>query len=172
MSHGRPAYLRARFLGTRFLIDPLEVRRLFAAVPYYDLSQATQDSSPSQFTAFDGQVLFTASGPLGREPFITDGTPAGTRLLADIVPGSGGSSPPNFFVWNERAYFTVFRLSAGTELWSTDGSSSGALKVAQLTTGGSSLTFCGSTVLSTARSLQFREAQARTAGRQFSGTNS
>ena len=35
--------------------------------------------------------MFGAQGPDGWEPFVTDGTPAGTFQLADIAPGPGDS---------------------------------------------------------------------------------
>ena len=45
----------------------------------------------------DGRVLFVADdGVHGREPWVSDGTTGGTRLLADINPGEDGSQPQNF----------------------------------------------------------------------------
>ena len=45
------------------------------------------------FAALDAtRVVFSAQTPTtGREPWITDGTPAGTSLLKDLTPGNVGS---------------------------------------------------------------------------------
>ena len=43
------------------------------------------------------EIVFAARSPDGgAEPWLTDGTPAGTRQLADIVPGPDGSDPTAF----------------------------------------------------------------------------
>jgi len=42
-------------------------------------------------------LVFSADdGNSGRELWTTDGTAEGTRLLADLWPGGGGSSPGGF----------------------------------------------------------------------------
>ena len=54
----------------------------------------TRDADVGNLLRHDGQVLFTVTTPgAGNELWTTDGTEAGTRLLADIQPGPGGSSP-------------------------------------------------------------------------------
>lgn len=53
---------------------------------------ATFTSQPHEFADFDGRVFFSANdGVHGREPWSTDGTAPGTRMEADILPGSTGS---------------------------------------------------------------------------------
>lgn len=56
----------------------------------------------------------------GDEPWFSDGTPRGTRLLKDINPGSLGSFPNSF----RAAGAHVFFLSRG-QLWVTDGTEAG-----------------------------------------------
>ena len=112
-------------------VEWLELRRLLNADPYYDLSQQTNSSNPSAFTEFDGQVVFTASGPQGNQPYITDGTAEGTRLLKAI---SGGSSPGNYYVWNDHLYFTV-SVTGAKQLWISDGTSAGTNFLATLSSG-------------------------------------
>lgn len=58
----------------------------------------------------------------GSEPWITDGTRAGTRRVADLRPGSAGSSPRDFAVFAGRAFF-VARL----RLWKSDGTAKGTI---------------------------------------------
>jgi ELWxxDGT repeat protein len=55
-------------------------------------------SSPGNFVATSGgRTLFTATNAsTGNELWVTDGTTAGTSLLADINPGTASSTPQNF----------------------------------------------------------------------------
>ncbi len=55
-------------------------------------------SSPGSIVALGGgRAVFAADdGALGREPWITDGTAEGTRLVADINPGALSSNPVGF----------------------------------------------------------------------------
>ncbi|HEU4418667.1 MAG TPA: ELWxxDGT repeat protein, partial [Planctomycetota bacterium] len=47
--------------------------------------------------AFGSLLLFSAdNGVNGREPWITDGTPAGTSMLAELAAGSASSTPLHF----------------------------------------------------------------------------
>lgn len=53
---------------------------------------------PRHFAAHQGRTYFTGWTPaLGEELYVTDGTPAGTRLVADLVPGPIGSDPIYLF---------------------------------------------------------------------------
>lgn len=65
-----------------------------------DLWLRTTASYPPERAALalgDGRAVFLADdGVHGREPWITDGTPEGTRLLADLRPGPGGSEARGF----------------------------------------------------------------------------
>ncbi|MBC8024385.1 MAG: cadherin-like domain-containing protein [Steroidobacteraceae bacterium] len=74
---------------------------------------------------FDGKLLFTGkSTEHGEEPWITDGTTAGTRMLSDIVTGPEGSSPSSAFRFNGLTYFYVTRNDGSyvlKDLWRTDG---------------------------------------------------
>lgn len=74
---------------------------------------------------FDGKLLFTGkTAGTGEEPWITDGTVAGTGMLRDIVPGTEGSSPSSAFLFNGLTYFYVTRIEGSyylKDLWRTDG---------------------------------------------------
>ncbi len=48
----------------------------------------------------------------GDELWVSDGTPSGTRMLADLVPGTGGSWPETFVHAGDRLFFT-----AAGKLW-------------------------------------------------------
>jgi ELWxxDGT repeat protein len=52
----------------------------------------------------------------GCEPWVTDGTDAGTRRLADVGPGGDSSFPVGFIQSGDFVYFTAYD-SRGRELW-------------------------------------------------------
>lgn len=68
-----------------------------------------------------GRIFFAASDDAGQEPWVSDGTPGGTRRLADLDPG-GGSEPAMFTAFAGRVWFTAYSMadeSVGRELWVT-----------------------------------------------------
>ena len=87
--------------------------------------------------------LFTGKDPAhGAEPWITDGTGAGTRRLADACPGECSGVRPVYFLKDAfpgpagRTWLRVypkegtFYETAGDELWVTDGTPAGTHRVA------------------------------------------
>ena len=86
---------------------------------------------PDVFYVLNEQLLFFANdGTHGFEPWLSDGTFLGTRLLADIY-----STPINLPLtadgltflteYQRRLYFTANDGLTGRELWSTDGTTVG-----------------------------------------------
>jgi ELWxxDGT repeat protein len=83
---------------------------------------ATGSSLPQNLVPFGGFVYFTANdGVHGRELWRTDGTSAGTTLVADIAPGSADSDPQWLTPVGAWLYFSAFRPDVGVELWRTNG---------------------------------------------------
>jgi ELWxxDGT repeat protein len=77
-------------------------------------------------------VLFQAytDGQQDREIWVTDGTAAGTQLVADIGPGSYGSFPNLFTSLGDgRVLFQADNLTQGVELWVSDGTPEGTFMV-------------------------------------------
>jgi ELWxxDGT repeat protein len=107
--------------------------RLLARFPAED----TSNGSPFHgCTAFGGKLFFTADdGVSGRELWSTDGTPVGTRLVRDIVPGPVGSRPTGLTVAGGRLFFAADDGAHGKELWQSDGTAEGTRLVQDLAAG-------------------------------------
>ncbi|MBX9608423.1 MAG: hypothetical protein K2Y51_19550, partial [Gammaproteobacteria bacterium] len=73
------------------------------------------------------RVYFSANDrDNGQELWVSDGTSGGTRLLKDIAPGGGWSSPSSFTASaNGQVLFSAVDPTNGQELWVTDGTSAG-----------------------------------------------
>ncbi len=56
-------------------------------------------------------------GSSGQEPWSTDGTPSGTKLLADICPGPCDSQPADIAVFDGWYYFSAEAQPRDRELW-------------------------------------------------------
>lgn len=83
-----------------------------------------------------GKLLFVADDAThGRELWITDGTPQGTGLFADIRSGTAPSYPAEFTLAGDRMYFTADDGVNGRELWVTDGTPEGTLIAAEILPG-------------------------------------
>ncbi|HET9298752.1 MAG TPA: ELWxxDGT repeat protein [Candidatus Polarisedimenticolaceae bacterium] len=78
--------------------------------------------APSGFVRMNDQVYFTADDGLnGRELWITDGTDAGTRLVADVYPGPTGSTFRNLIPFQGELLFGANDASTGFEIRATNG---------------------------------------------------
>lgn len=80
-----------------------------------------RSSFPRELTMVGDRLFFVASGPShGRELWSSDGTSAGTRLVADISPGSASTSLTDLSTYDGEAYF-----AANGDLWASDGTQQG-----------------------------------------------
>jgi ELWxxDGT repeat protein len=76
--------------------------------------------------AYDGLLYFSArTSGTGTELWKTDGTDAGTALVADVRPGAADSRPSHLAVFDGRLWFFADDGAHGRELWSTDGTAGG-----------------------------------------------
>jgi ELWxxDGT repeat protein len=72
------------------------------------------------------KLVFVAFNPgHGIELWVTDGTPAGTSLLADIAPGPASSTPAGLVAAGGAVWFSAWDPRHGRELWRTDGTPAG-----------------------------------------------
>jgi ELWxxDGT repeat protein len=89
------------------------------------------DSAPLRFVTRDGVAYFTADDGLhGTELWRSDGSAAGTRMVADIDPGSGSSNPRDLTVIGDAIWFRAWDGRHGCGVWRTDGSEAGTQNVA------------------------------------------
>ena len=77
----------------------------------------------------NGKIIFGGStAATGSEVYISDGTPGGTSLVSDIVPGTASSNPSEFVLLGSYLYFTAETPTQGRELWKTNGTSASIVK--------------------------------------------
>jgi ELWxxDGT repeat protein len=91
--------------------------------------------------ALGDNFIFDANDTVyGYEPWVTDGTQAGTHLLADIDPGTRGSrdwGTGGYVSLGGVAYFLVFKateIDNGWQLWMSDGTPGGTRRAAWIFT--------------------------------------
>lgn len=96
------------------------------------LSESFYSMDPSAGTAeYNGKLYFSADGVDGSvEPWVSDGTPTGTKMFLDINTtglGEGGPSsyPYAFREFNKMLYFVADDDVNGNELWVSDGTPEG-----------------------------------------------
>jgi len=80
-------------------------------------------------------VFALDDGSHGFEPWVSDGTAEGTKMLRDISTGIDSSSPTAFVVADGLMYFVATDSEHGRELWQTDGTTEGTQLVADINPG-------------------------------------
>lgn len=102
-------------------------------------TSGTAAGSPGGFVELNGKSIFIANdGVHGREPWVSDGTEAGTQMLKDVFVGASGSMPQitgyslgeyKFLIKaGANAYFLADDGN-GVRLWATDGTTAGTRRV-------------------------------------------
>lgn len=88
-----------------------------------------------KYAVMGGQLYFNGNG----EPWVTNGTDAGTYQIKKIYPNQGNilhaSGPSGFTVFNSKVYFAATDETHGEELFSTDGTEAGTVLVKDLSPG-------------------------------------
>ncbi len=88
----------------------------------------------SNLVEVNGHVCFLSTlGTFGNEPWVTDGTVVGTVRLKDVCPGNcdlvSTSGHWRFIHYNGNLYFEGDNSSGNSDLWVTDGTPTGTLKL-------------------------------------------
>ncbi len=74
----------------------------------FDTGTTARAIDPRQLTVFGDQIAMAAEDPAhGTEPWLSDGSAAGTRRLADLLPGPLSSFPLHFVELGDRLLFTA-----------------------------------------------------------------
>ena len=108
----------------------VELVRDVNAVPMVDNTVGGDIGKSAQTNG--GIVFFVQDQAHGLEPWVTDGTPAGTRLLKDIHPGPDSCGVEMLTAMNGVAYFIADDGANGIELWRSDGTADGTRMVANI----------------------------------------
>lgn len=87
---------------------------------------------PGSLTNVNGTLFFRANdGTLGPELWRSDGTPAGTQLVKDLLPGVWGSEPMELTAVNNTLFFVARDgTSSSPGLWRSDGTAQGTIQIA------------------------------------------
>lgn len=91
------------------------------------------DVGTGAFTPLNDLMAFTSSDPnLGWELWVSDGTPTGTRQLADLAPGTPSGHPSEMFPVEGGMLFQADDGELGRELWFSDGTEAGTRMIADI----------------------------------------
>lgn len=88
-----------------------------------DINGPEAASQPQGLTVAAGHLWFGAytqddtGADLGLEPWVSDGTAAGTRSLGDVNPGPASSNPELWAGEGDRVLFVAVDAEHGRELW-------------------------------------------------------
>ncbi|MCB0700099.1 MAG: T9SS type A sorting domain-containing protein, partial [Chitinophagaceae bacterium] len=106
---------------------------VFEILPFHAV---TKGPLPENIVAID-TFLYCAAGndTSGFEPWISDGTLAGSRMIKDIYPGNNSAHAGNFTSYNGKVYFSSNDGTNGYELWVTDGTTNGTNMVKDINPG-------------------------------------
>jgi ELWxxDGT repeat protein len=128
---GSTLYFHARvgFDQMRFMSLAANSSAPTVLAPLVPNNPAQTDCKRDAPVAMGGRIYFSSTfAGYDFELWTSDGTPAGTRMVADINPASG-SSPCDLTVIGNRVFFSAGRAVDGYQLWASDGTDEGTVAV-------------------------------------------
>lgn len=130
----RSIRLGASLLGVCLLGPSAAAGSVDVAERVADIRAGAGGSVPFGGIPFDRGIIFRALGDgVGTEPWISDGTAAGTTPL-EVQPGPASSNPGAFTDIGDEVVFLAVGTS-GDELWRTDGTQAGTTNVLDINPG-------------------------------------
>jgi ELWxxDGT repeat protein len=130
---GINSFQEAIFSNGSFYLADTGIYRLTTSDGSLQFLTATEGKA--NFIECNGKVCFLSSlGNFGREPWVTDGTAAGTFRLKDTNPGSSDGIELNK-IWNGISYNNKFYFTArnvnwpDSIIWVTDGTIAGTQRI-------------------------------------------
>ena len=125
-------------LGGTAIAGPADDASLVADINRGPAGSKTDVLVARALTRAGGTVFFTADdGTRGTELWATDGTPTGTRLVEDVLPGNASSAPEGLAAVGDTLYFSADDGTHGRELWRSDGTAAGTEMLVDLRSGAS-----------------------------------
>lgn len=103
-----------------------------------DICFGAQSSNPVFLTPTSSGIFFSADDCVhGRELWVTDGTPTGTRMVKDLATQAGVGSDPSYLVlYGAKIYFQAKAdIAIGRELYVSDGTAAGTVLLVDLSPG-------------------------------------
>ena len=134
-----PAVGEAQDCSSATLIDATTTSDVASSSPVTGSAQFGTGLSPvrREFVELNGYRYFLAETmQTGQELFRTDGTAAGTSLVADVRPGIESSEILGLTVAHGKLWFEANDGVTGRELWTSDGTAAGTALVADIGLGG------------------------------------
>ncbi len=102
----------------------------------FPLATPSADTLISDIDVLDDVAyFFHADAAFGRQLWKSDGTIAGTGMVADISPGVNGVSAGEIVAVGDRIYFTPIVGGVGVEPWVTDGTAVGTMLLMDIGSG-------------------------------------
>jgi ELWxxDGT repeat protein len=120
-------------------------------------------ASATPIRMLGNRLLFAHNGSFtGREPWITDGTSAGTHIVVDTTPAARtlGSDPSELTDVNGTLFFLANDGIVGRHIWRSDGTAAGTARVTQFSSSESAM----SGLFSAGGSLYFRTTPVSPSG--------
>lgn len=132
-----PATGKELYLSDGTLVGTTIIKDIYAGA-----SSGIPSGFSGSYVVLNNKVYFEAEdGSTGREPYVSDGTFAGTSMLKDVYAGSGGSNPTSFDTNNNRVTFIASSIANGEEPWITDGTGVGTQILVDLEPGANSSSY-------------------------------
>lgn len=130
--------MKTKLLFTLFLITTLSISAQYT-FNQIDIWSGTNGSSPRYITQFDNQLYFQAFEitPSFKKLYKSDGTDAGTNVIATNLNSGAGYSPESLTPFKGELFFTAFVSGLGIELYKTDGTDAGTVLIKDIRAGGS-----------------------------------